>query len=115
MWLISICKSGLASLVGPGMPQQGLWPWPGPLAGKWARGGGGVQAQASPDTWSSAGAGRGLQRGAQAAWACLPRGALGAWPMGLPGDGQARMIFRAGMVPCPGSSGIWLLLAHRCL
>lgn len=36
MWLISICKSGLVSLVGPGMPQQayglgqGLWQVSGP-------------------------------------------------------------------------------------
>lgn len=48
MQLISICKSGLVSRVGPGMPQQGLWPWPGPLAGKQAGAGGGVWGRSGP-------------------------------------------------------------------
>lgn len=61
---ISICKSGLVNRVWPGLPQQVLWPWPGPLAGKQVGGGGGVNTQqVSPGTCPSAGAGRGLQGG----------------------------------------------------
>ena len=51
-----------------------------------------------------AGTGRGFQCGAQAAWACLPRGALGTRPTGLPGDGRA-LLCRA----LVGSDSSWLL------
>lgn len=82
------------------MPQQGLWFWPGPLAGKQARGGSGVRAQASPGTYPCAGAGSGLQCGAQAVWACLPHGALGVWPTGLPEAGRVHMAWsRDGSLP----------------
>lgn len=97
------------------MPQQGLWPWPRPLAGKQAEGGGGVRAQASRHMLC-AGAGRGLYTGAQAAQACLPHGVLGAWPTGLPRDGR-HAWHGAGMVPCPvarvGSGSSWLMDAFE--
>lgn len=62
------------------MPQQGLWPCPGPLAGKQAPGDGGVRAQAASGTCPCAAAGSGLQWGP---------GCLG-WPAGSLANGAAR-------------------------
>lgn len=95
------------------MPQQGLWPWPVPLAGKWAGGGesGGGSGPRPP-----------LAHVPVLASSVGPRLPGLVCPMRLRECGQQccqgrgwRAWRRAGMVPCPGSSGIWLLLAHKCL
>lgn len=82
------------------MPQWGLWPWPGPLAGKRAGGACGVKVQAALGTGGPGPA-------------CL----IGLWECGQQGcqgmDRHARQAARR--VPRLGSSGIWLLLAHGCL
>lgn len=94
------------------MPQRGLWPWPVPLAGKWAGGGesGGVGAQAS------------LARVPVLACSVGPRLPGPVCPVRLRERAQQccqgmgwRAWRGAGMGPCPGSSGIWLFWAHECL
>lgn len=93
------------------MPQQGLWPCPGPLAGKQARGDGGVRARPplahAPVLRLGAASRVGLRLPGPARPVELWE--LGQW--GCQGLGGCAWR-RAGMVPCLGSSGIWLLLAH---
>lgn len=107
MQLISICKSGLVSRVGPGMPQQGPWPWPRPLAGKRAGagvGGGEVRAQTSPDTCPVLGLVGASSTGPRLPGPACP---VGLWERGQQGcQGMGGHCYARALV---GSDSSWLL------